>query len=498
MYHPILVAVDLGAESCRVSLLTWPRGTPEIRIVSRFPNGPVSGPNGLHWDIKAICGGIEKGLRRCADLIDAKQITAVAVDGWAADYVRLRADGTPLADPFCYRDERTVEAEKRVHNLISRERLYDLTGVQLLRFNTVYQLFADRLSGIDQCAPWVNLPEYLASWLGGRRVSEYTNATHTQLVSKGAQDWCREVFDTLNLKVADAPPIVQSGSIVGKIAGHLASSSVFRDTLVVVPASHDTASAVAGIPADGDDWAFISSGTWSLVGTVLPAPCTTEMARRGNFTNLGAAGGKICFLKNVNGMWILQRCLDEWRLQGQDWAINELVSGCAALPAPDHLINVGDPELLLPGNMLGRINAQRECAGYEPLRSDPAGVLNCTNVVLHSLAAQYATILSDIAAITGKQLERVFIVGGGRRNDVLNRLTAERTGLQVSLGSPESATLGNFAVQLAALENGANATSRINHSEVTRWARVLKSAIATNEHPNCRPEPTFATKGYQR
>jgi rhamnulokinase len=353
------------------------------------------------------------------------------------------------------------------------ERLYSLTGIQFLRLNTIYQLYADGLAGMKQEVPWVNLPEYITQRLGGERVSEYTNATHTGLVDGDTKQWSREIFDALGLSLDAAPRLVSPGTAVGQVAGKLAQMAAFRETSLIVPACHDTASAIAGIPADGDDWAFISSGTWSLVGTVLDRPCATEEAREKNFTNLGGAGGKICFLKNVNGMWILRQCLDDWQAKGHRWTVHELVQECAELGEPDHLLDVDDPELMLVGNMTERINAQRRSAGVAPLRDDRTGILACTNLVLHSLAARYATILGDVAAITGKKIRRLYIVGGGSKNTVLNRLTAQRTGLEVMLGSPESSTVGNFAIQLAALEGDG---SGVSQEAVTRWASVLASS----------------------
>ena len=470
MEKPALVAIDLGAESCRVSLLRWTLQTPEARVVHRFANGPVQRGKSLRWDIEAIARGVEKGLRLCAELVGNRTIAAMGVDGWAVDYVRLGENGKPAADPFCYRDERNVEAARRVHDVISAEKLYQLTGIQFLRFNTIYQLYAD---WTKQSTPWANLPEYLSARLGGKRVAEYTNATHTGLVDARTRQWSREIFDALGLDLNAAPPLAAPGTVVGQVGGKLAELPAFRGTSLIVPACHDTASAIAGIPAEGDDWAFISSGTWSLVGTVLDQPCTKDEARQKNFTNLGGAGGRICFLKNVNGMWILRQCLDEWQASGHRWSIEELVQECAELGEPDHLLDVDDPELLLVGKMPARINAQRKRAGVAPLKSDCAGIVACTNVILHSLAARYAEILRDMAAVTGKKIKRLYIVGGGSKNTVLNRLTAEKTGLEVVLGSAESSTVGNFAIQLASLESGRGEATR---EAVARWARVLESS----------------------
>ncbi len=322
--HPVLVAVDLGAESCRVSLLRWIGGQPEIRLVHRFANSARNAGNGLRWNISAIRKGVEEGLRACAQL-STQGIAAIGVDGWAVDYVRLGADGQPVADAYCYRDERNVQAKEQVLSRISAERLYQLTGVQIITLNTLYQLHAD--GAAEQKLPWVNLPEFLLHQLGGRRVSEYTNATHTQLLGVRDQTWCPEIFAAAGLDLSAAPPLVRPGTEIGRLQGDLASLPAFRNTRLIAPACHDTASAIAGIPAQGSDWAFISSGTWSLVGCVLDSACVSDAARGSNFSNEGGIGGKIYFLKNVNGMWLLRQCIEHWRSQGQAWTVEQLVEG---------------------------------------------------------------------------------------------------------------------------------------------------------------------------
>src|SRR5436853_2885634 len=217
-----LVAVDLGAQSCRVSLLRWKQGQPQIQVIHRFPNAPIARQEGLRWDISRIFEGVKDGLRICAEAAP-EGIASVGVDGWAVDYVRLHENGDAIADPFCYRDERTQDAEKKVHRIISPSRLYSLTGIQLLGLNTLYQLYADKLAGGTPSTAWLNLPEYVTYRLGGQRVAEYTNCTHTQLVCLGGQEWCEEIFQLLGLDISAAPKIVPTGSIVGSISGDLSN-----------------------------------------------------------------------------------------------------------------------------------------------------------------------------------------------------------------------------------------------------------------------------------
>jgi len=281
------------------------------------------------------------------------------------------------------------------------------------------------------------------------------------------------------LNLAAAPEIVPSGSILGTLNGDLAQLPEFRDTKVIVPACHDTASAIAAIPATGNDWAFISSGTWSLVGAVLDSPCVSEAARSANFTNLGGVGGKICFLKNVNGMWLLRQCMDEWEKLGKRWSLPDLLAGCESLPAPRAVIDVDDPQLMLPGNTIGKLNTQLSRLGQPLLATDCSNVPAVANLVFHSLAARYAEVISSIAKITGKKLKRLFIVGGGNQNALLNRLTTERTGLEVILGSTESTTIGNFAIQIAALLGNSSPSTGVSAESVARWAeRMMSQSLA--------------------
>jgi rhamnulokinase len=473
-----LVAVDLGAQSCRVSLLRWREAAPEIQVIHRFPNAPVPTENGLRWDIRRILDGVMTGLRICADAAP-QGIACIGIDGWGVDYVRLDREGKPIGDPYCHRDERTTQAMKQVFQRISPERLYALTGIQILGLNTIFQLYADQQAGIDADARWLSLPEYVSYVLGGRPVSEYTNATHTQLVTLGKREWCDEIFEATGLVLSAAPEIVAPGTVVGRVRRELSRLTQFSATKLIVPACHDTASAIAAIPASGDDSAFISSGTWSLVGTVLASPCVSESAREMNFTNLGGVGGTICFLKNVNGMWLLRQCMDEWEQLGFAWKLEALIRCCEQLPAPRVFIDVDEAALMQPGNMVGKINAQLKRAGASQLEVNDAGIPAMANVIFHSLAKRYADVLASVARITKKKLRRLFVVGGGSKNDFLNRLTASCTGLEVIPGSSECTTIGNFAIQIAALEGYGENCGGVSADTIARHAEALASHCLT-------------------
>jgi rhamnulokinase len=467
-----MVAIDLGAESCRVSLLRWTTGSPQIELVHRHANAPVSDAGELRWDLTQITQQVDIGLRKCAE-VAREGVRSVAVDGWAVDYVLLDGHGEPIGDPFCYRDERTIASQTEVLKRISPERLRDITGIEMIRINTLYQLYADREELRDK--RWLNLPEYILHRLGGRQIAEYTNATHTQLVDVRQRQWSSEIFEAAGLVESAAAPIVAPGTIIGKLSGRNRGIPALEGAELIAPACHDTASAIAGIPDNGDDWAYISSGTWSLVGTLLEQPLNGEEARAANFTNLGAVGGRICFHKNVNGMWLLGQCMAAWA-PDIDWTVPELIGAAEHLEAPAVMLDVDDSELLLPGEMPRRINRQLTRRGLEPLEEGAESAPKMVCLILHSLAARYGEIVASLARLTGKRFRRMYIVGGASRNTFLNRLTASATGLEVLCGAVESSTIGNFAVQLAALE-GQRQTHGVDAAEVAHWARQLGTAM---------------------
>ncbi len=464
------VAIDLGAESCRVSMLRWQNGEPRITEVHRISNGPIKRNESLYWPIAEILSGVELGLRKAA--ADAPEgIASIGVDGWAVDYVRLDPNGHPLHDPYCYRDERTVATRQRADALLVPEEAFRRTGAQPLRINTLYQLLADFED--EKLAPWICLPEYVLHWLGAPHVAEYTNATHTGLVDLATGDWARDLFTRLDLSVEAAPRIVAPGTRLGLVQGPLRELAAFRETELIAPACHDTASAIAGIPADLESTAYICSGTWSLVGTLVPAPIASPEALVAHYTNQGAATGGFCFHSNVNGMWLLKQCMESWTSQGRCLTIPGLIEQAAHRAYPG-IINVDAEALLLSGKMPDRINHELSAAGCQPIPDIPGNEPLFARVIFESLAARYATALADLEQILNRKLARIHIIGGASRNQLLADLTSQRTGLPVECGHPESSTIGNFAVQLAASEgSGQRSGQPLTRAAVRGWAERL-------------------------
>jgi len=472
-----LVAIDLGAESCRVSLLRWRNGEPDIELLHRVPNGPEDRHGHLHWPLDRILDGIEDGLRKAAAAAP-EGIRSIAVDGWAVDYVRLNPQGEPLHAPFCYRDERTVAAKAWAEKRIAPEELFAINGAQPLRINTVYQLIADNQAGIEARVPWLLLPEYILHTLGGRAVAEYTNATHTGLVDLESGNWSESIFKRLGLSIEAAPPIVPSGAILGKLTGPLAELPAFRDTLLIAPACHDTASAIAAVTADLSHTAYLVSGTWSLVGTVIDRPIATPEAESAGFTNQGEAAGGFCFHTNINGMWIIKQCLDHWRHHGRNIELPSLIAQAEKVAEIPGILNVDAPSLMLAGNMPERINSELALLGLPPIADIPGNEPVFARLIFSSLAARYATTIANLAQITGRSFRQITILGGGSRNTLLSRLTQEATGLPVTAGEAEGSTLGNFAVQLAALE--AENGQPISAAAIRNWADLLTARLTLN------------------
>ena len=469
MQEPARVAIDLGAESCRVSLLRWVDGKPAVDVIHRIPNGPKHRGDTLYWPLKQMLAGLEEGLRKAAAAAP-EGIASIGVDSWSVDYVRLAPDGSMLCEPFCYRDERTVKSKQAADAIISPFDIYQRTGAYPLNLNTVYQLMADPAAGIDKRAPWVMFPEYILYWLSGRRVGEYTNSTHTGLVNLKTGTWDAELFEMLGLAVEAAPPLAPTGTVLGPITGPLAALDAFRSAQIIAPATHDTASAIAGIAKDLSSAAYISSGTWSLVGTVTQTPVTTRHAFDAGYTNIGAAGGGLLFHSLINSMWVLKQCMDGWAAEGRPWPIEKIVQEAAACKAPTGVLDMDAPTLMLDSGMPERINKELVRLGFDAIPDVAGNEPLFARTIFESLALRYASALANLEKMLGRKLDRIHMIGGATRNKLLIELTEKQTGLKVEIGETESSTVGSLAIQLAASEA---AGKRVTPEAIRKWAKVL-------------------------
>ncbi len=470
------IAIDLGAESGRVLLARRaPARALEASIVYRFRNHPVEREGGLYWDLAYLEREIERGVDAAAAQA-SEGIASLGVDGWAVDYIWLDAAGCVLAPPRCYRDPRTESAMPQLWRQIPDARLYALTGVQSLRFNTLYQLYADRRDhlALPEGAGWLNLPEYFLHHMGAPAVSEYTMATHTQMLDGRRRAWSEEIFTAAGLKLAAAPRLAEPGTLLGPLAERWRRRwPALAAAQLIAPACHDTASAIAATGADALDTAFLISGTWSLIGCVLSEPCLADAARAAGFTNQGGIGGSIYFLKNVNGLWLLEECRRAWSAAGRAWPLEELIAAAGEHGQGAPIFPVNAPELLLPGNMPERINRELSRAGHAPLPLSPAAAPRMTASIFASLADAYARSLEQASALTGRRFTRLVVAGGGSRNHLLNAWIAERTGLQIEHGPAEASLAGNAALQFAALERDA-----LRRAGQTSWSSPALAELA--------------------
>ncbi|MEV8439561.1 rhamnulokinase family protein [Actinosynnema sp. NPDC051121] len=445
-------AVDIGASGGRVVAGVVAGGRTTLHVVHRFPNGVVSRDGHLRWDFTGLYREVLTGLRALAAAFP--EVVSIGIDTWAVDYGLLGEDGTLLAEPVAYRDGRTAEAVERVHARVSPEALYEVNGLQFLPFTTLYQLEAERSSPLwEKTAHVVLLPDLLAYWLTGELRTEITNASTTGLLDVRTRTWSPEL-------AADVPfpPLQEPGEVRGALRPEVAAATGLpRTTPVTSVGSHDTASAVVALPADGSRFAYVSSGTWSLAGVELPGPVLTARAREVNFTNEGGVDGRIRFLRNVGGLWLLQESLREW----PDEDLPTLLARAEALPAGGPTVDVDDPAFLPPGDMPNRIAA----AATGPLRT-PAETVRC---VLDSLAAAYARTIDQAATLAGRDVDVIHIVGGGSRNDLLCRLTATLSGRHVTAGPVEATALGNVLVQARA------------HGAAPSTLEAIRADLATTE-----------------
>ena len=440
------LAFDLGAQSGRAMLGRFRHGSLDLEEVGRFPNEPVRQNGSVQWDILRLWLEMKRALERVSD----RRLESIGVDAWGVDYALVGERGNLLENPYHYRDRRNDGMMDAVFDRVSPDRLYAVTGIQFLQINTLVQLFAAcRLTPevVDAARSLATIPDLLNYWLTGRLCSEYTIATTTQLVNATARTWATKMIEEIGLPSRLLTAIIAPGSTVGPLRSDV--SPALAGTPVIAPACHDTASAVASVFAGGDT-AFISSGTWSLLGTELSAPIITTTARDLNFTNEGGVGGTIRFLKNITGLWMLQACRQCWAAQGddvQDVQYGELIAAAGdshlafrSLIDPDHHM------FLDPANMPESIREYCRQTG-QPEPSTPAAF---TRAILESLAFKYRVVLESLERLTGVRIEVIRIVGGGSRNALLNQFTADATGRSVVAGPAEATALGNIAMQMVA------------------------------------------------
>jgi rhamnulokinase len=433
------LAVDLGAESGRVVLGRFDGRRVSLEEIHRFPNLPVRLPDGLHWDVLRILYEIKEGL---AKAVRGEEIEGVGVDSWGVDFGLLDRDGALVSNPYHHRDTRTEGMVDEALRLASRREIYDTTGIQFLPINTLYQLLAMRGSPLLQAAETLLLiPDLINYWLTGEKACEYTNATTTQLLDLKTGGWSQDLLKKQDLPSGLFAPTVSPGTELGAVLPEVAEE-IGAGSPVFAVASHDTASAVVAVPADGRDFAYISSGTWSLVGVETREPVVTREAMEANFTNEGGFGGTTRFLKNVMGLWILQECRRQWAREGHEYSYEELARIAEGVPSGP-LVDPDHPAFLTPGDMTARIRRFCEETGQTP-PEEPAAFARC---IFESLALKYGHAIEQAQRLTGRSVGSINVVGGGSRNALLCQLTADASGVPVVAGPVEATAMGNVMVQ---------------------------------------------------
>ena len=451
------IAIDLGAESGRVILGTLsdfhkPGGLRHRRVaieeIHRFSNGPIAVFGSMRWDLLRLFDEVKAGLRKAA--ARGLQISSLSTDSWGVDYVLLAGSEPMLGAPFHYRDARTDGALKRAFKKVPAEKIFAETGIQFMPINTLYQFIADRKERAELqkfAEQFLTIGDYFNYLLCGKRKVDASNASTTQMYNPRTRKWSQALIKGFGLPKHIFPPIVPCGAKLGALLPAIAAETGLKDAQVVASCSHDTGAAVAAVPAEGRDWAYLSSGTWSLLGIESPEPIITEKSRQYNFTNEVGYGNSIRFLKNIIGLWIVQECRREWAKAGQEYSYEQLTRLAEEAQPLARFINPAAARFGKPGGMPEKVASYCRETGQTPPRN--AGeIVRCT---LESLAMLYDKTVQELVAVTGQTISRLHIVGGGSKNALLNQMAADATRLPVHAGPVEATAIGNILIQALAL-----------------------------------------------
>ena len=442
------LAFDLGASSGRAILGTIEDGKISLKELHRFANGPVSINGGLFWNIVGLFTELKTGLAKA--LQETPDIEGLAIDTWGVDYTFIDNDGFIVGNPRNYRDPRTEDVMDYAFSKISKEKIYELTGIQFMSINSVFQLAAsvrDNDKQLQIADKLLFTPNALTYLFCGNISAEYSIATTSQIFNPKTKAWASEIINALGLKPTMFPKIVPSGTIAGELLPSIQEELKCGPIKVILTGSHDTASAVAAVPVEpGSNWAYLSSGTWSLIGLELDEPLINAETLEANYTNEGGVGGKIRFLKNIMGLWLIQQCRDEWIRQGCEYSFGKMVELASAAEPFFAFVDPNDQAFVTPGNMPQRIVDYCKKTGQRV----PESHGQIIRIALESLAMRYRRSVIELEKITGKKIDVLHIVGGGCKNDLLNQFTANACGAKILTGPVEATALGNIVVQAMA------------------------------------------------
>jgi sugar (pentulose or hexulose) kinase len=467
------IAVDLGAESGRVMLGRVADGQLSLEQVHRFANGPVEEQGSLRWDFDRLMTEIKTGIGMAARQADA-QVRGIGVDTWGVDFGLLGADGRLIEKPYHYRDSRTNGMMDKAFEKMPKRRVYENTGIQFMQLNSLYQVLAMRLANSPTLAKADRLlfmADLFSYFLCGKAFGEYTLASTSQMMDMKTGRWSKPIFDELSLPMKIMPEITMPGTIVGELTPEVAGEIGCGRIPVIAVGSHDTASAVLGAPGRGDRWAYLSSGTWSLMGVELPHAIVNDKTFAYEFTNEGGVENTIRLLKNIMGLWLVQECKRQWQREGQDLSYGELAQMAAKAKPFFGYVNCDNSDFLAPGDMPARINQCLSDTGQQATQDKGQMV----RLVLESLALKYRSVLNAIEDVTGKGVETLHIVGGGIQNELLCQFTADATGRKVVTGPIEATASGNILMQ-------ARATGQLQ--SIAEARQVVRNSFEMKEyHP---------------
>jgi len=444
-----ILAFDLGAESGRAVLGRLEAGRLSVRELRRFPNAPLQIAGHIHWDIHVLIAEMKKAMRACAAEVPAG-LASLGVDTWGVDFGLLGREGSLLGLPFCYRDSRTQGAIEDYFKLVPREALYGATGIQFMPFNTLFQVYTmvrDRSPLLDEASDLLFMPDLFNYLFTGKKASEFTIASTSQMLDPRTRNWIPGLFQAMGFSKRILQPVIEPGTVLGPLLPGPAAETGLAGVPVVATASHDTAAAVAAVPAQGGNWAYISSGTWSLVGVEERAPIINDLALARNFTNEGGVSGTIRFLKNVTGLWLVQQCRKAWE-GGRALGYEELTRLAGEAAPFRALIDPDDPGFLNPPDMPEALRAYCGRTGQTPPDSEASMIRS----ILESLALKYRLVIDQMEEVVGHPVERIHVIGGGSQNRLLCRFTADATGRPVSAGPAEATAVGNILVQAMAVK----------------------------------------------
>jgi rhamnulokinase len=438
------LAFDLGAESGRGVLGRFDGSRLSLEVIHRFPNGAVRTLDSLHWDALRLYTEMLQTLRLCAAKHDT--LDGVGVDTWGVDFALLGRGGVLLGNPRHYRDPHTEGIMEQAFARVPRAEIFRHTGIQFMRFNTLFQLLAmqrDRSPLLDVAETLLFMPDLFHYLFTGIKVNEFTDASTSQMLDPNTRNWSQELMRAFSLPSKILGTLIQPGTVLGPLRPSIVQETGINAVSVIAPASHDTASAIVAVPASARSWAYISSGTWSLMGVELKQPLVGDAALAANFTNEGGVGGTVRFLKNIMGLWLVQECRRAWERAGTTYTYDELMRQAETATPFASLVNPDDPSFILPANMPAALADFCRCHG----QSAPASVGSTVRCALESLALCYRWVLERLEALTGQRAEVIHIVGGGSQNALLNQFTADACNRPVLAGPVEATAIGNVLVQ---------------------------------------------------